>query len=156
AIAFPRSFVKTRRATISRSPARTVRLRMDIAQLRRGRGGQPPPSASAQEGQSGAGGRMATKRADVGQQTEARGEAPDGPLLDETAAVKKLIARGRERGYVTYDELNAALPSEKVSSEQIEDTMAMLSELGINVIEGDENDDQAEPAAADDEEARPA
>ena len=55
----------------------------------------------------------------------------------QTAAVKKLIAHGKERGYLTYDELNAALPQDQVSSEQIEDTMTMLSELGINwSIEG--------------------
>ena len=49
-------------------------------------------------------------------------------------AVKKMIAEARERGYITYDQLNAALPPEQVSSEQIEDVMSMLSEMGINVI----------------------
>ena len=77
----------------------------------------------------------------------------DSPLLDSTnASVKKLIAKAKERGYITYDELNAALPSEEMSSEQIEDTMSMLSEMGINVIEGEEQDDsddttpEADPA----------
>jgi len=71
----------------------------------------------------------------------------DAPLLDSLGAgIKRLIGRGKERGYVTYDELNSALPPENVSSEQIEDTMAMLSELGINVIEGDEAE-EAQPAA---------
>ncbi|HEV2300851.1 MAG TPA: RNA polymerase sigma factor RpoD [Stellaceae bacterium] len=70
----------------------------------------------------------------------------DGPLLDSTAAaVKKMIARGRERGFVTYDEINAALPPDQVSSEQIEDTMTMLSELGVNVIEGEESEEPAPP-----------
>ncbi|MFQ3623052.1 MAG: RNA polymerase sigma factor RpoD [Acetobacteraceae bacterium] len=71
-------------------------------------------------------------------------------LLDtQSAAVKKLVARGRERGYVTYDEVNAALPQGQVSSEQIEDTLAMLSELGINVVEAEEADDpEAAPAKA--------
>ena len=80
----------------------------------------------------------------------------DSPLLDSTnASVKKLIAKAKERGYITYDELNAALPSEEMSSEQIEDTMSMLSEMGINVIEGEEQDDtdettpEAEPAKAE-------
>ncbi len=80
----------------------------------------------------------------------------DSPLLDSTnASVKKLIAKAKERGYITYDELNAALPSEEMSSEQIEDTMSMLSEMGINVIEGEEQDDaddaspDAEPAKAE-------
>ena len=54
-------------------------------------------------------------------------EGGDSPLLDTMgAAVKKMVAKGKERGYVTYDDLNGALPPEKVSSEQIEDTMAML------------------------------
>ncbi|MCU9850144.1 RNA polymerase sigma factor RpoD [Defluviimonas sp. WL0024] len=54
------------------------------------------------------------------------------------AAVKKMIADARERGYITYDQLNQVLPPEQVSSEQIEDVMSMLSEMGINVIEDDE------------------
>ncbi len=56
-------------------------------------------------------------------------------------AVKKMIADARERGYITYDQLNQALPPEQVSSEQIEDVMSMLSEMGINVIEEEETDD---------------
>jgi RNA polymerase primary sigma factor len=70
---------------------------------------------------------------------------PDAPLLDMSdAAVRKMITRAKQRGYVTYDELNRVLPSDKVSSEQIEDTMAMLNEMGINVIESEE---QEEPDA---------
>src|SRR5439155_18346576 len=72
--------------------------------------------------------------------------AAEAPLLDSVAAaIKRMLARGKERGYLTYDELNAALPPDQVSSEQIEDTMTMLSELGINVIENEESE---EPAAA--------
>jgi len=68
---------------------------------------------------------------------------PDAPLLDMSdAAVRKMITRSKQRGYVTYDELNRVLPSDKVSSEQIEDTMAMLSEMGINVIESEEQEEQ--------------
>ena len=67
-------------------------------------------------------------------------DTPDSPLLDlSDAAVKKLIKVAKKRGYVTMDELNAVLPSEEVTSEQIEDTMAMLSDMGINVVEDDEN-----------------
>ncbi len=69
-------------------------------------------------------------------------------------AVKKMIAKGKERGYVTYDELNAALPQDQSSSEQIEDTMAMLSEMGINVIESEETDDGAAPEPQPDGEGR--
>src|SRR5438477_11256877 len=96
---------------------------------------------------------MATKTATVSQPEapEARDEGPDAPLLDTLGAeLKKLVQKGKERGYVTYDELNAALPPDQVSSEQIENTMTMLSELGINVIENEENE---EPAAAEADEA---
>ncbi len=62
-----------------------------------------------------------------------------------------MVARGKERGYLTYDELNAALPQDQVSSEQIEDTMTMLSELGINLIESEESEEPAEAEAEDGE-----
>jgi RNA polymerase primary sigma factor len=80
---------------------------------------------------------------------EAAPETTDGPLLDMSdAAVKRMIKLAKQRGYVTYDELNDVLPSEEVSSEQIEDTMAMLTEMGINVVESEvdteEVADQAE------------
>ena len=69
-------------------------------------------------------------------------EESDAPLLDlSDAAVRKMITRAKQRGYVTYDELNRVLPSDKVSSEQIEDTMAMLNEMGINVIESEEQEE---------------
>jgi RNA polymerase primary sigma factor len=90
---------------------------------------------------------MASKAANTAEVTETREEVAEAPLLDSVAAaIKRMMARGKERGYVTYDELNAALPPDQVSSEQIEDTMTMLSELGINVIETEESE---EPAAAD-------
>ncbi|MEQ3644541.1 MAG: RNA polymerase sigma factor RpoD [Paracoccus sp. (in: a-proteobacteria)] len=63
------------------------------------------------------------------------------------AAVKKMIAEARERGYITYDQLNAVLPPEQVSSEQIEDVMSMLSEMGINVIEDDDAAEESEGGA---------
>src|SRR5260370_42143010 len=95
---------------------------------------------------------MATKAASTAEATETREEAAEGPLIDAIAAtIKKMVARGKERGYVTYDELNAALPPEQVSSEQIEDTMTMLPELGVNVIESEEGEEPA--AAATEEEA---
>ena len=82
---------------------------------------------------------------------DAAPETPDGPLLDMSdVAVKRMIKLAKQRGYVTYDELNDVLPSEEVSSEQIEDTMAMLTEMGINVVEseGDTEEpvEEAEPA----------
>jgi RNA polymerase primary sigma factor len=92
---------------------------------------------------------MATKTATVAQPeaTEAREEGPDAPLLDTLGAeLKKLVQKGKERGYITYDELNAALPPDEVSSEQIEDTMAMLSEAGVNVVEAEEQEEAPAPA----------
>ena len=68
-----------------------------------------------------------------------------GPLLDMSqAAVRKMIAQAKERGYITYDELNEFMPADQVSSEQIEDIMAMLSEMGINITEGDDDEDDDE------------
>ncbi|MEI7806780.1 MAG: RNA polymerase sigma factor region1.1 domain-containing protein, partial [Hyphomicrobiales bacterium] len=85
--------------------------------------------------------------------------APDTPLplLDlSDAAVKKMIKGAKKRGYVTYQQLNAVLPSEEVTSEQIEDILAMLSEMGINVVETEdveaEDGEAKEPEEADDEE----
>ncbi len=60
-------------------------------------------------------------------------------------AVKKMIADARERGYITYDQLNAVLPPEQVSSDQIEDVMSMLSEMGIQVTEEEESEESEEP-----------
>jgi RNA polymerase primary sigma factor len=74
--------------------------------------------------------------------TEEREDTPDGPLMDGSVqGVKKMIARGKERGFITYDELNETLPQDQVSSEQIEDVLAQLSEMGINVVEEEEKDD---------------
>src|SRR5690606_2394312 len=68
------------------------------------------------------------------EEVETEREGSDGPLLDlSDDAVKKMIKAAKKRGYVTMDELNSVLPSEEVTSEQIEDTMAMLSDMGINV-----------------------
>ncbi|WP_363346874.1 RNA polymerase sigma factor RpoD [Methylocystis echinoides] len=81
-------------------------------------------------------------------------DAADGPLLDlNDAAVKRMIKLAKKRGFVTYAELNAVLPSEEVSSDQIEDVYAMLSEMGITVSEGDDPEDVEEEQAAEEEEA---
>ena len=82
--------------------------------------------------------------------SSAETEAPeatggDGPLLDLTdAGVKKFIKQAKARGYVTMDELNKVLPSEEVTSEAIEDTLAMLSEMGVNVVEAEEDAEGSE------------
>ena len=82
---------------------------------------------------------------------EAGAEAPDSPLLDlSDAAVKKLIKTAKKRGYVTYEEVNAVLPSDQVSPDQIEDIMSMFSEMGINVVDEDEVE-EAEPDTPEEE-----
>src|SRR5260221_13666391 len=95
---------------------------------------------------------MASKAATAADTAETREDAAETPLLDTIAlAIKKMVLRGKERGYLTYDELNAALPQDQVSSEQIEDTMTMLSELGINVIESEKREVPAAAEAVDGE-----
>jgi len=79
-------------------------------------------------------------------------DADEAPLIDTGPdAVKKMIAKGKERGYVTVDEINAVLPQDKINSDLIEDTMALLSEMGINVVES-EDDDMATKGDGDSEE----
>jgi len=82
---------------------------------------------------------MAAKDADDRKQEEAE---PELSLDMSQAAVKKMIAEAKERGYITYDQLNAVLPPDQTSSEQIEDVMSMLSDMGINVIEDEEAEDE--------------
>src|SRR5215831_12442337 len=78
----------------------------------------------------------------------------DSPLQDlSDAGVKEFLKTARARGYVTYDELNAALPSEEVSSEQIEDTMSMLSDMGITVVESEDHEEGAAASDGEDETA---
>jgi RNA polymerase primary sigma factor len=83
---------------------------------------------------------------------EATTDAPL-PLLDlSDAAVKKMIKLAKKRGYVTYEQINAVLPSEEVTSEQIEDILAMLNEMGINTVEQEEGNDEEEKAEEAEEE----
>src|SRR5690242_7595625 len=90
---------------------------------------------------------MATKPA-VAADTVTAEQDVETTLLDvQTVAVKRLIARGKERGYITFDELNAILPPDQNSSEQIEDVMANFSEMGIQVVEGEETEEGEAPAA---------
>ncbi|MBR2536382.1 MAG: RNA polymerase sigma factor RpoD [Hyphomicrobium sp.] len=89
---------------------------------------------------------------------QAAADAPerDSPLLDlSDQAVKKLLKSAKAKGYVTLDQLNAVLPSEEVSSDQIEDIYAMLSDMGINVVETDDAEEKEEgDGEADEEEGR--
>ncbi|MGB0748486.1 MAG: RNA polymerase sigma factor RpoD [Magnetospiraceae bacterium] len=96
---------------------------------------------------------MATKAASNAQaKTQTGSDSGEQPLLDSLdAQLKKLVAKGKERGHVTYDELNKALPPDQVSSEKIEDTMTYLSEMGINVVDNDEADDGNEMEVVEEE-----
>lgn len=76
-------------------------------------------------------------------------EVADAPLIDlNDADIKKLIARAKKRGYITYDQLNAALPQDQMSSDQLEDVMSALNEMGVNIVEneeaGEDGEDQPE------------
>lgn len=79
-------------------------------------------------------------------------ENSDDALLDSLgAAVKKLINKGKSRGYITVDELNGALPPEKESSERIEDVMAMINDMGVNIVQSDEAEEETQDGADEDE-----
>ncbi len=85
---------------------------------------------------------MASKDTEDG---KPEGEEADVSLDLSQAAVKRMIADAKERGYITYDQLNSVMPPEQVSSEQIEDVMAMLSEMGINIIDDEEVEEGEAP-----------
>src|SRR6185312_5748562 len=94
----------------------------------------------------------AAQAKDEAPEKEAEG-APDTPLplLDLTdAGVKKMIKAAKKRGYVTHEQINAVMPSEEVTSDQIEDVFAMLNEMGINVVETEEaNDEEGDEKAGE-------
>ncbi len=97
---------------------------------------------------------MATKTNEKADGEAADAPQVDSPLLDlSDQAVKRMIKLAKKRGFVTYEELNEVLPSEEVTSEQIEDILAMLNEMGINVVESEEADgERPESAEGGDEE----
>jgi RNA polymerase primary sigma factor len=99
-----------------------------------------------------------TQAATENKEEATEAQAHDGPLLDlSDAAVKRMIKEAKKRGYVTVDALNSVLPSEEVTSEQIEDIMAMLSDMGINVVESDEQEEgerEAEEEVEEESEGR--
>jgi len=78
---------------------------------------------------------------------DSKADTTDAPLIDlNEASVKKLLSRAKKRGYITYDELNEALPQDQMSSEQIEDVMSAISEMGVNIVENDEEAGEEQPA----------
>ncbi|MDB5701842.1 MAG: rpoD [Sphingomonadales bacterium] len=80
-------------------------------------------------------------------------EAGDAPLIDlNDAELKKLIARAKKRGYITYDQLNEALPQDQMSSDQLEDVMSALNEMGVNIVENDEAGEDGDEAEKDEDE----
>jgi RNA polymerase primary sigma factor len=84
------------------------------------------------------------------------GETTDSPLLDlSDAAVRKMIKLAKKRGWVSHEQINAVLPSEEVTSDRIEDIFAMLNEMGINVVENEEAETEAEEEGAQEEEEEP-
>jgi len=92
---------------------------------------------------------MATK-ANMADTTETT-EAGDAPLIDlNDASVKKLIARAKKRGYITYDQLNEAIPQGEMSSDQLEDIMAALNEMGVNIVENEDAGEEGETEQDDD------
>jgi RNA polymerase primary sigma factor len=85
---------------------------------------------------------------------DSNSDGTDAPLLDlNEGAIKKLIARAKRRGVITYDELNEALPQDQMSTDQIEDIMAAISEMGVNIVENDEGADGDDDREADDTDA---
>ena len=70
------------------------------------------------------------------------------PEDERQSQLKVLIAKGKERGYVTYDEINKVLPQDQLSSEQIEDVMAMISDMGINVVDNEESEEASSAEAS--------
>ena len=104
-----------------------------------GRKGEPLAKAGPEPKQAGLSG------AEQDDAPKSDDDKADSSIVGATAnAIKQMIKKGKERGYVTLDEINAALPQDKINSDLIEDTMAMLSEMGISVTEGD--DDEAPKA----------
>ncbi|MEQ9811689.1 MAG: RNA polymerase sigma factor RpoD [Azospirillaceae bacterium] len=100
---------------------------------------------------------MATKAQTTADKNQDQDETGDTTLMDKTAqAVKKLLAKAKERGFVTYDEINTVLPSDQTSSEQIEDVMATFSEMGINIVENEEPEDLASGEPDDEKSERTA
>lgn len=108
----------------------------------------PPPKLSAPRPEA----KSVKPAIETMDETKVDDDKAEAPIIDNAAeAVKKMIKKGKERGYVTIDEINAALPQDKINSDMIEDTMAMLSEMGISVTEGDD-EEAPKPAGEDGEE----
>lgn len=92
---------------------------------------------------------MAKKATTAAETSDNRDETQAGPLVNALeVTVKKMVAKAKARGYISYDELNKTLPQDQLSSEQIEDVMALLSEMGVTVVENDEEGEELNEANA--------
>ncbi|HMS20460.1 MAG TPA: RNA polymerase sigma factor RpoD [Sphingorhabdus sp.] len=81
------------------------------------------------------------------------GEGGDAPLIDlNDAQVKKLLAKAKRRGYLTIDELNSAVPQDQFTSEQIEDIMSAINDMGVQIVENDEAGEDGKDRDDDDSE----
>jgi RNA polymerase primary sigma factor len=101
---------------------------------------------------------MATKPATTSDTATAEQDSETSLLDVQSAAVKRLMAKGKERGYITFEELNAVLPPDQMSTDQIEDVMSAFSEMGIQVVENEDNEDgevAAKPERAEADGAEP-
>jgi RNA polymerase primary sigma factor len=89
---------------------------------------------------------MIDKKKETEEATVERAKMPDGPLIDLSVdAVKKMVRLAKKRGFITMDELNSVLPADETDPDKIEDTLALLSEMGINVVEEAETEEEKEP-----------
>src|SRR4051794_15971294 len=100
---------------------------------------------------------MATKTTERDETETAPEQQSDGPLLDLTdQAVRRMIKAAKKRGYVTHEELAEVLPSDQTDPDKIEDIMSMLNEMGINVVESEDNEEgRKESEDSDDDEPEP-
>ncbi len=132
--------------------------------LPKGKAAPPPKAPLPLKGAKGKDGKVAGKpeknlpknfkKIETKKGAAANEKDESAPVLDDASAnaLKKLVRKGKSRGYITINELNAVLPADQISSEQIEDAMAMFSDLGINVVESDEEEDKEEESKEEEKE----
>jgi RNA polymerase primary sigma factor len=148
---------KTPGNTSSAKPAKTASTITAVSQVEMPKPDVKPVAAPSPEPTVQPAPSSATRKVDVDDSNDDASEARGMEISQAT--LKKMIAKAKERGYITYDDLNAALPQDQLSSEQIEDVMTLLSEMGINVVEAEEPEEpqpgETEDAATADLEGLP-
>ncbi|MGZ5867159.1 MAG: RNA polymerase sigma factor RpoD [Xanthobacteraceae bacterium] len=159
AAAAPKSAGKPAPAMAAAQPSQSKNVKVAPAAVKANGKPEIPPKTAAQKATIAAAKEAKDAKAKEPKLEGAATETPEGapdaplPLLDLTdAEVKKMIKLAKKRGYVTHEQINAVMPSEEVTSDQIEDVFAMLNEMGINVVENEEQDaDEAQEEEEDDE-----